>query len=72
MTLTNLYRLGAALQQATGIPRQTIASAVNRGEISTTSTACGAILVDVNHVRQWAARWRKKGLTHVTATKKKP
>jgi hypothetical protein len=61
MTLDNLYRLGNALQQATGIPRQTIASAVKRGEISTTSTACGAILVDVRHVQQWAARWRKKG-----------
>jgi len=72
MTLTNLYRLGNALQAATGIPRQTIASAVKRGEISTTSTACGAILVDIEHVQQWAARWRKKGITHVTTTKKKP
>jgi len=64
MTLDNLYRLGNALQAATGIPRQTIRSAVDRGEISTITTACGATLVDIRHVQKWAARWRKKGIIH--------
>ena len=66
MTLTNLYRIGSALAKATGIPRQTIHSATQRGEISTYYTACGVQLVDVRDVRRWAVRWRKKGIGNGT------
>jgi len=69
MTLTNLYRLGSALAKAVSIPRQTIRSAMQRGEISTYYTACGVQLVDVRDVRRWAVRWRKKGIAHGTKPK---
>lgn len=69
MTLTNLYRLGSALAKATGIPRQTIRSAMQRGEIGTYYTACGVQLVDVRDVRRWAVRWRKKGMSNGTKPK---
>ena len=70
MTLTNLYRLGSALATAVGIPRQTIRSAMQRGEIGTYYTACGVQLVDVQEVRRWAVRWRKKGIAHGTKPKR--
>ena len=69
MTLTNLYRIGSALAKAVSIPRQTIRSAMQRGEIGTYYTACGVQLVDVRDVRRWAARWRKKGIAHGTKPK---
>ena len=69
MTLTNLYRIGSALAKAVGIPRQTIRSAMQRGEIGTYYTACGVRLVDVRDVRRWATRWRKKGIGNGTKPK---
>ena len=66
MTLINLYRIGSALATAVSIPRQTIRSAVDRGEIPIYHTACGVQLVDVRDVRKWATRWRKKGVAHGT------
>lgn len=68
MTLTNLYRIGGALAKAVSIPRQTIRSAIDRGEIPIYHTACGVQLVDVRDVRKWATRWRKKGVSSVSKT----
>ena len=71
MTLINLYRIGSALATAVSIPRQTIRSAIDRGEIPIYRTACGGQLVDVREVRRWAVRWRKKGIAHGTKPKPK-
>ena len=70
MTLTNLYRIGGALAKAVSIPRQTIRSAIDRGEIPIYRTACGVQLVDVRNVRKWAVRWRKKGVSNGTKPKR--
>jgi hypothetical protein len=70
MTLTNLYRIGGALAKAVSIPRQTIRSAVDRGEIPIYCTACLVRLVDVRDVRKWAVRWRKKGISSGTKPKR--
>ena len=48
------YKRITLVAKELGIPRTTLISAVDRGEISGALTACGLILIDPHSAEKWA------------------
>lgn len=60
MRINQLLRLSVAAKQA-GVPRSTLQSAVESGNLRSARTACGLILVDPDDVEAWKESDRTPG-----------
>lgn len=54
------YRVGIAAELC-GVPRTTLASAVERNELPVAMTGCTLPLVRLSDVKAWAKQTRKRG-----------
>lgn len=60
MDAQKLHRLAVAATLC-GVPRGTLRSGIDRGELPVYHTACGLPLVSLGDVRRWAKVERKPG-----------
>jgi len=66
MNTAKLYTVGQRLADKIKIPRQTIASAIDRGQILATTLGCGTTVVSLDDVATWSVSWRKKTPSKLT------
>ena len=66
MNTAKLYTVGQRLADKVKIPRQTIASAIDRGQILATALGCGTTVVSLDDVATWSVSWRKKSPSKLT------
>lgn len=61
MKLSTLYRLPAAAERS-GVPRQTLLSAIQRGELVPHLTGCGMQLLTLEQIKRWQADPKRRGV----------